>query len=68
MLERMKVAVYLWWLGVHPPFARCMDCDTTGLLSVKFASLLPGRLVGHPFTGYGTCIQCYEKGKRDDAR
>ena len=58
MIAKLRQAIYLWWIGIHPPFARCLDCETKGLLGVKFASVMPGRLVGHPLTGYGTCIPC----------
>ena len=57
----LRSELYGWWIGVHPPFAQCLDCDTRGLLGVKFATLMPGRLVGHPLTGYGTCIKCFEE-------
>ena len=42
----------------QPPFAVCFDCDAHGLTALKFASLLPGRVKGHPLTGAGTCVEC----------
>jgi hypothetical protein len=47
-----------WWMSQQPPFAVCFDCGVTGLTSLKFASLMPGRVEGHPLTGAGTCVEC----------
>ena len=50
--------LYMWLLGCAPVWAKCIDCETTGLLGVKFASYIPGRLGNRLLTGVGTCIDC----------
>ena len=64
MITKLRQAIHLWWLDVHPPFAVCIDCGKKGLLSTKFYSLMPGRITGKPFHGAGTCIECHTREDR----
>ena len=50
--------LFYWWYDQQPPFGICIDCETTGLTALRFASLMPGRGEGHPLTGAGTCVEC----------
>lgn len=67
-MTKIKHAIIGWWIGTQPMFAICLDCNgekwpaQNGLVTMKFATLMSGRVKGKWFTGAGTCIRCYTDG------
>ncbi len=51
---------YWWNFDIPPVFLQCLDCGRQRLRNVSFVSSMGnGRIIGKPFTGYGTCGKCY---------